>query len=47
MNKLLLAAIVAGITQAESAGSPTELSTFGMADMSIGGKDITDTSWAK
>jgi len=35
MNKLLLAAIVAGITQAESAGSSTEL--FGMADMTITG----------
>lgn len=40
MNKLLLAAIVAGITQAESAGSSTEL--FGMpAGMTIAGPDDT------
>jgi len=39
MNKLLLAAIVAGITQAESAGSSTEL--FGMAGMTIAGPDNT------
>ena len=46
MNKLLLAAIVAGITQAESAGSSTELG-FGMADMTISGTDNSVASWNK
>jgi hypothetical protein len=39
MNKLLLAAIVAGITQAESAGSSTE--PFAMPGMTIAGPDNT------
>jgi len=50
MNKLILAALIAGITQAQSAGSYNETATtelFGMAGMTIAGTDNTAASWEK